>query len=390
MAASPQARVRPGPSTALLPMRPILLPLALLAALVGCSKAPPAEPPLRAVRTMEVGAGRAVGQHEYAAEVRARTESRLGFRVGGKLLRRMVDNGDTVRAGQALAQLDAQDLKLAQEAAQAALAAAKSNLALSETEFKRYKELREQGFISGLELERRETTLKASRAQFEQAQAQAQVQGNQAGYAVLQADASGVVTAVEAEPGAVLGAGTPVLRLAHDGPRDLVFTVPENQVAGLRALLGKRDALRVRLWGQDALLPATVREVAAAADATTRTFQVKADAGAASLRLGQTATVLIETPPLDQVIKLPLSAVFELQGQATVWLLDRAAMTVQPRRVRVAGAELNSVVVSEGLTPGQTVVTAGVHALTAGQKVRLYQEPGAPQAAAAASAPASR
>lgn len=314
-------------------------------------------------------------QHEYAAEIRARTESRLSFRVGGKLVKRMVDAGQVVKAGQALAQIDPQDLQLGQQAAQAGLVAAKANLDLSEAEFKRYKELKEQGFISGMELDRREATLKSARAQFEQVRAQAGVQVNQASYALLVADASGVITGVDAEPGAVLSAGTPVLRLAHDGPRDAVFSVPEDRVAAIRALLGKKDALKLRIWGEARTLPATVRELAAAADPMTRTFAVKADVGSAPVRLGQTASLLVDAPSVDGLVRLPLAAVFEQQGQATVWVLDRNSMTVRPNRIQVAGADGNVVVVGAGLAPGQTVVTAGVHALTPGQKVRQYIEP---------------
>jgi RND family efflux transporter MFP subunit len=230
-------------------MRHVLLPLLVLPILLACSKPPSAEEPVRAVRTQTVQAGSSSLQHEYAAEIRARIESRLSFRVGGKLVRRLVDVGALVKAGQPLAQIDASDLKLGQDVARAALSSADAQLVLSEAEFKRYKELRDQGFISGLELERRDAALKASRAQAEQARAQAGVQSNQAGYAVLVADVPGVVTGVDAEPGAVLAAGAPVLRLAHDGPRDAVFSVPEDRAAGMRALLGKPGALQLRAWG---------------------------------------------------------------------------------------------------------------------------------------------
>ena len=120
---------------------------------------------------------------------------------------------------------------------------------MSAAEFKRYKELREQGFISALELERRDTTLQAQKAQLDQAKAQSAVQGNLAAYAALTATAAGVVTGVDAEVGAVLAAGTPVVRLAHDGARDVVFAVPEDTVASARALLGKAGDVRVRPWG---------------------------------------------------------------------------------------------------------------------------------------------
>lgn len=252
-------------------------------------------------------------------------------------------------------------------------------MALSEAEYQRYKELRDQGFISGLELGRREASLKASRAQAEQARAQAQasVQGNQAGYAVLVADVSGVVTAVDAEPGAVLAASAPVVRLAPDGPRDAVFSVSEDRLPALRALLDKPGAVRMRPWGSDATLPATVREVAAAADPMTRTFLVKADIGRTGLRLGQAATVLIDAPAVAGVFKLPLPAVFEQGGKSQVWVVDPVTLTVLAQAVAVLGAEGNLVLVGAGLANGLRVVTAGVHTLTAGQQVRLYAEPGA-------------
>lgn len=357
---------------------------ALAVLLAACSRPEPAPEPIRAVRTLTVGTGQAVLAREYAAEVRARTESRLGFRVGGKLVRRTVDLGDAVKAGQLLAQLDPQDLKLGQEAARAAVQAAQTNADQNAADLKRFRELREQGFISAAELERRESTWKASQAQLEQARAQAGVQVNQAGYAQLMADVSGVVTAVEAEPGAVVGAGTPILRIAHDGPRDVVFSVPEDQVGALRGLIGRSEALKVRLWGADAPMRASVREVAAAADPTTRTFLVKADVGMAALRLGQTATVELEGTVRSDVVRLPLPAVLELGGKSNVWVLDAATMTVRPQPVTVAGADANAVLVSAGLTPGQEVVTAGVHVLTPGQKVKRYQERGASAPAAAA------
>lgn len=349
--------------------------LALLSLLAACSPPPPAPEPVRAVRTLTVGADVAAVKQEYAAEVRARTESRLAFRVGGKMVERPAQLGQSVRAGQVLARLDPQDLKLAQVAAGAATQAAQVNAELAEADLRRYRDLHAQGFISAVELDRRESAARAARATLDQARAQAGVQANQASYAALVATADGVVTAVEAEPGAVLAAGTPVLRLAHDGPRDVVFAVPETAAEGMRALVGKPGALKVRLWGAAEQLPVTVREVAAGADAATRTFQVKADLGRARVQLGQTASVLVDLPPQAGVAKLPLTAVAQLEGKTAVWLVDKATMSVRLQPVVVAGADGNAVVVSSGLAPGQLVVTAGVHVLTPGQKVKLYESP---------------
>lgn len=343
--------------------------------LAACTREAPAPEPVRAVRTVTVSAESAGGTHEYAAEIRARTEARLAFRVAGKMVRRMVDLGQRVKAGDALAQLDPQDLKLAQASARAAVQAAEVNLELADADLKRYRDLLSKGFVSAAEIDRRETSLKAAQAQLEQARAQASVQSNQAGYTTLVATEAGVVTGVDADPGAVLAAGTPVLRVAPDGPRDAVFAVPEDAVGSARALIGAAGALRVRLWGASQTMPATVREVAAAADPVTRTFTVKAELGKSDAQLGQTAVVLLERPRLDGVAKVPLTAVMQQQGKTAVWVVDKATMTVRVQPITVAGAEGNVVVVASGLAPGQIVVTAGAHALTAGQKVKFFETP---------------
>jgi multidrug efflux system membrane fusion protein len=356
-----------------------LVPLLSVAVLAACTKAEPISAPIRAVRTTTVSNESAGGTQEYAAEVRARTESRLGFRVGGKIVRRVVNVGDTVKAGQVLAQLDPQDLKLGQEAAQASLVAARANLEQTQADFKRFKELRDQGFISSAELERRETALTAAQAQFDQARAQASVQGNQAGYTTLVADANGVITGVDAEPGMVVAAGAPVVRLAHDGPRDVVFNVPEDKVNLVKSLASQPSRLKAKLWGSNESFPAHIREVAAAADPVTRTFAVKADLGqtpaTAAVRLGQTATIVAELPRQAGVTKLPLSALREAQGTTNVWVVDKATMTVASKPVKLAGAEGNEAIITGGVSAGDIVVTAGVHALNPGQQVKFYVDP---------------
>ena len=368
----------------------LIVALASVAALAACSKTETAPDPVRAVRTLTISPQTAGGAYEYAGEVKSRTESRLSFRVGGKMLKRSVDIGDTVKAGQVLAQLDPQDLRLGQDAARAAVAMAQASYDQNAADFKRYKDLHEQGFIGPAELDRRDMALKTARAQLDQAKAQSNVQGNQASYAALLADASGVITGVDIEPGMVVAAGTPVLRLAHDGARDVVFSVPEDKVSLVKAMAAQPGRFKVRLWGADApALPATIREISAAADPTTRTFLIKADVGAASgMRLGQTATVLMELPQTVGVTKLPLSALREEQGKSAVWLVDRGNMTVKSQVVTLAGADGNEAVISSGLAPGQVVVTAGVHVLNPGQKVKFYVDPGAPPESAANAASA--
>ncbi|MBE0472686.1 efflux RND transporter periplasmic adaptor subunit [Rhodoferax sp.] len=346
--------------------------LALATALVACSRpAPPAEP-IRAVKVVTVGLHGTSGTLEFAGEIRARVESQLGFRVGGKLLARAVEAGQHVKAGQVLARLDPQDLTLATNAARAQLAAARSSLDLATADLKRHTELGNQGFIGAAELERRDAVFKAAQAQFEQAQSHLAAQSNQADYAILRADAPGVVTAVLAERGQVVSAGAPVLQLAHDGPRDVVFAVPEDKVAAITT----GTPAQVRVWSTDAMFKGVVREVAASADPVTRTFSVKVALRAEDdLALGSTVTVMpaalqhAGTP----VIKLPTSALWQ-QGQASaVWLFEPASMTVKPQTVQIATADGNDVVISDGLQPGMQVVVAGVHVLAPGQKVMLYQ-----------------
>ncbi len=354
---------------------PLAAAVAVVAlALAACSRQEAAPEPERAVRTQVLAASDAGASHEYAGEIRARNESRLGFRVGGKLLTRKVNPGDRVHAGQVLATLDAQDLVLAQDAAKAAMQAARVNRDQTGNDYKRFIELKDQGFISAAELERRENAFKAAQAQLDQARAQSNAQTNQAGYAQLVSDVSGVVTGVDVDPGTVVGAGTPIVRVAQEGPRDVVFSVPEDQVARLKAAATQAGALKLRMWGSDSSeRPLSLREVSAQADPVTRTFLIKADAGNIDLKLGQTATVLLTLPKIAQIIKLPLAAVLQQQGKTAVWVLDPGSMKVNPQQVVVSGADGNDVVIAAGLQPGQEVVIAGVHVLTPGQKVKRYQ-----------------
>ena len=349
------------------------LPLAATLLLAACAKPAPVEEPVRAVKVMTVGVQSMQSKVEFAGEVRARVESRLGFRVGGKLTQRPVELGQHVKAGQVLAQLDPQDYKLAAAAGRAQLTAAATNRDLAAADFKRYKELKDQNFISGAELERRETTLKAAQAQFEQTQAQWSGQGNQVGYATLVADVAGVVTAVDAEPGQVVAAGTPVVSIAQDGPRDVVFSVPEDKVAAIKPGSG----VTVRAWASSSTFQGVVREVSASADPVTRTFGVKVALDAKDApALGSTVAVVPQALQrgVSPVIKLPTTA-FRQDGKASaVWVLDTASMTVRLQPVQIATADGNEVVVASGLQPGMQVVVAGVHVLSPGQKVRIYKE----------------
>ena len=342
-----------------------------VSALIACSKTEAPKEPLRAVKVITIAGSNLNVEGVYSAEIRARVESRLGFQVGGKLLQRPVEPGQRVAAGQLLAQIDARDYQLAAQSAQAQLSAAQSQRDLAAAEYKRFEALKAQNFISGAELERRETALKAADASLNQAKAQAQAQSNQARYASLSASHAGVVTAVDGEVGQVVSAGQPIVRLAHDGPRDAVFAVSEQMVMGLK--LGQ--AMQATLLSTGQILNGKVRELAASADPVTRTFAVKLSlADSTNLPLGVTVNVhagpTVGNAPL--VIKLPTSALRQ-EGQSTVvWVLDEATMTVNTQAVQLGMVDGNEVVIQSGLKPGQKVVSAGVHVLAPGQKVTLY------------------
>ncbi len=380
-----------GPSRSHIAMKTYSTVLACVAALIlaACSQPAPPQEPIRAVKLLTVGLDPLNQRSELAGEVRARTESRLGFRVGGKLLQRPAQVGQRVAAGTLLAQLDASDLALVSQAAQAQVSAAQTQRNLAAADLKRFTDLKAQGFVSGAEIEHRQATLQAAEASLRQAQAQGAVQGNQAGYARLLADGPGVVLAVDAEVGQVVAAGTPVVRIARDGARDVVFAVPEDRLAQLRPGL----TAQVRLWASGAAasasgvapdavgesLPATVREIAAAADPLTRTYLVRvALPDAAQVPLGSTAFVTLPAPTNvpAQAIKLPTSALMHdaAQGKSgsAVWVFDPASSTVQQRPVVVAGADGNEAVIASGLQPGEEVVAAGVHVLSPGQKVTRF------------------
>lgn len=348
---------------------------AAAALLSACSRPEPLPEPVRAVKLVTVGVQPLQARHEYAGQVRARTESSLGFRVGGKLARRPAELGQRVRAGQLLAELDPQDYRLAAQAAQAQVSAAQTQRDLAAADARRYAALKEQNFISGAELERRQAGLRSAEAALEQARAQSSSQGNQAAYTRLVSSVDGVVTAVLAEPGQVVSAGTPVLRVAVDGPRDVEFAVPEDQLAQL----APGQVVQVRLWAGQALLAGKVREVAASADPVTRTYAVKValdSAGAAPPPLGATAYVVLGTGRSAgpaEAMHLPTSALLR-QGQGTaVWVYEPATGTVRAQPVQIAGADGNDAVVASGLAPGMQVVVAGVHVLAPGQKVTVYQ-----------------
>lgn len=339
--------------------------------LVGCGKGQAPQEPVRAVKVLQVGASDASTDLEFSGEVRARIESALGFRVSGKVLNRPAEIGQRVKAGELLAQLDPQDYRATADAAAAQLVAAQTNRDVAQADFKRYQDLHAQGFISVAELQRREAALISAQAQWKQAQAQSSVQGNQSSYTRLVADGPGIVTSVDASAGQVVAAGQSVIRLALDGPRDVVFSVPEDKLG----LIKTGSKVKVRQWVDGQVLEAVVRDVAASADSVTRTFVAKAALPKdVSPVLGSTVTVSfpLGKDAASQAIKLPTSALRFEAGATSVWLLDPSTMTVKSQSIQVNTAEGNEAVVTAGLQNGDHVVLSGVHVLTAGQKVSIF------------------
>ena len=339
--------------------------------MTACGKGPAPQEPVRAVKVMTVGESSGTTDLEFSGEVRARIESNLGFRVAGKLLSRPVEVGQRVKAGELLAQIDPQDYRVTADAAAAQLVAAQSNRDVAGADFKRYQDLHAQGFISLAELQRREAAYISAQAQWKQAQAQSAVQGNQSAYTRLLAEGSGIVTSVDASAGQVLAAGQPVVRLALDGPRDVVFSVAEDKLG----LLKTGTQVQIRQWVDGKVRDAVVRDVSASADAVTRSFMAKAALPKdAAPVLGSTVTVSL---PLGdalaaKTIKLPTSALRLEAGATSVWVLDPNTMTVKTQAIEVTTADGNDAVVTSGLQNGDQVVVSGVHVLTAGQKVSLF------------------
>jgi len=351
--------------------------IAGLLALGACSKKAPPETPPRAVKLITAGQTNADTGETFAGEVHARIETSLGFRVAGKLQSRSAQLGQSVQAGQVLAQLDPADYRLAEQAASAQVQAADTARNLAAADLQRFEELRKQGFISGAQLEKLQAQLKANDAQLRQAQAQAQIQGHQVQYGALRADHAGTITAVLAEPGQVLGAGQPVFQLAQDGPRDVIFALPE----GAQKSLPVGSSVRISSWtanGEQAEQNWTgrVREVAASADPITRTFTVKVGVDAPQATaptLGSTVRIYPAEKTSTTTLTLPLSAIKRESKGSIVWVFDAKAGQVKMRPVQTGAIVGNAVAIEKGLQAGEQVVGAGVHTLTDGQKVTPYE-----------------
>ncbi|HAV69665.1 MAG TPA: efflux RND transporter periplasmic adaptor subunit [Alcanivorax sp.] len=345
-----------------------LLPLALVMA--ACSPAEPeSDTSPRPALVVQPGTGDAL-RDIYPGEVRARYEPELAFRIGGKISRRMVTVGDRVEAGQPLAELNAEDVRLELDAARARLASARSDQRLARSELERYRTLLERQVISQSQFDSVESRAEASDAQLEQARAQLKVAGNQADYAVLEAPETGVIAQRLAEAGQVVAAGQAVFVLAVDGDREVVIDLPEQDVK--RFQVG--DEVAIELWSRPGEpFPGRIRELAPAADPSSRTFEARVafDNDTADANLGQSARVLVDHANGGaDVLTVPLAAVTADQGESFVWVVNPDDATLVKTPVRTGAYREDRVPVLGGLSADDWVVAAGTQVLREGQKVR--------------------
>lgn len=342
--------------------------IAMALLLVACSEKPPVVEDIRPVRAIQIAPAGAENVVELAGEIQPRYESRLGFRVGGKVITRQVEIGSVVKRGQLLMQIDPRDLQLSQSQANASVNAAASNLSLAKAEYERYRELRQKNFVSQAVLDAKEAAYKSALANHEQSNAALNIATNQNSYANLVADADGVVTALQAEAGQVVAAGTPVVQLARTGEKEARISIPEDQVEMVRQV----KEMQVRIWANQALvLRGQLRELSPVADPATRTYTAKISIPNAppEVRLGMTATVRFITKADKNLIRLPLTALLNEKNQTSIWVIENGAVKSVP--VQVGGVMGNEVVIASGVNAGQMIVTAGVNTLRAGQKVHV-------------------
>jgi RND family efflux transporter MFP subunit len=326
---------------------------------------------VRPVALVQVSTGDSGAASVFAGEVKPRHEADLGFRIGGKVIARSVDVGALVRKGQVLARIDPTDVGLQAEAAKAAAAAAHTDLSFAQAEYQRYQGLFAQKFVSANALDQKKNAFETARAKVEQAEAQLAVSRNQLAYSSLVAEHDGVITWVSVEAGQVVNAGQPVMKLAREEEREVAIAVPENRLAELKAA----PSLAVSLWAQpDKVYRATIREIAPAVDATTRTFDVRVsvlDADAA-LAWGMTANVAVLTQSSASAALVPLTAIYRDNDRPAVWVYDPKTQQVQLRPVTIAQYREDGVLIRDGVRDREWIVAAGVHKLRQGQKVRPY------------------
>ncbi len=345
---------------------PLALPIGLAVLLSACGQESAPQTSLRPAMVVQPQPASAAAD-SYPGEVRARFEPELAFRIGGKVSKRLVEEGQRVKAEQPLAQLDPQDVRLQLEASRAQLAAAEANLTLVKAERDRYKTLLDRQMVSHSQYDNAENLYRAGLARLKQVRAEYDVAGNQAEYAVLRASQDGVIAKRQVEVGQVVSAGQTVFTLAADGEREVLIGLPEQQFGRFKV----GQPVSVELWSQpDERFTGRIRELSPSADPRSRTFaaRIAFTAGKVPAELGQSARVYIqhaERAPLA----VPLSALTAENGQTYVWRVD-ANNTLKRIPVRVGAYGEHTVPVLEGLNASDWVVAAGVHVLQEGQQVR--------------------
>jgi RND family efflux transporter MFP subunit len=346
------------------------LSLALMAiALTGCNelaaeKAAPTRPVLVAMVHYETEQP----ERSFVGTIRPRIEADMGFRVPGKVAKRLVEVGQTVEIGQPLATLDEIDLKLQAEQAEAELRAATGVLAQAAAAEQRAKDLRAKGWATDAQLDQAKAAADEARARLNRAQRSVELTNNSLSYATLVADTRGIVTATLIDAGQVVASGQTAIRVARFGEKEAVVAIPETLVG--RA---KDGVASVTLWSEpNKKYAAKLREIAPAADPATRTYLAKFSLPGAgeNVSLGMTATLTLSDTATMRVARLPLSALFNEGGDPSLYIVDdKGDVTLKP--VAVKSYESNHVVISGGVDEGAKVVALGVQKLDPGQKVRV-------------------
>jgi membrane fusion protein, multidrug efflux system len=343
------------------------LMVVVLAACGNAQLSPESPRPVLVVQVGSDAAGPALTA--YAGEIRAREESALSFRVGGKVLRRNVDAGDRVRLGDVLAELDPADLQLQAEALRAQLSSADAQLARARADHARIASLAKDQLVSRSNLDQQTAALRAAEAQVRAARAQLDVARNQAEYSALRAPRDGLIASRQIEAGQVVTAGQSAFSLAADTGREVAFALPESQIRGIA--IGR--PVMVELWNTPGKrMPGRIREIAAAADPLARTYAARAtlDGDAAlAVDLGQSARVYIAQSSAG-ALEVPMTAVqADAKGTAAVWVADPKAQRVRRALVRIGPYGAETVPILSGLKAGEWIVVAGGHLLQDGQSV---------------------
>ena len=352
----------------------LALALLFVAAVGACKEEARVEPEIvRPVKVAVVGEqarGRAL---IYSGVVRPRIESDLGFRVPGKIVERTVNVGDPVKVDQVIARLDDTDLVLAENGARAAVAAARSRRDVAKDNLERGNALLPRAIISQAAYDTRRNEFDAAVSALDAAEAQSRQASNAVGYAALKADKAGIVTAVLGEPGQVVSAGQPVIRLAQAGETEIAVFVPEQDSGQLT--IGQQA--KISLWAGPRLsFEGRIREIAGQADPASRTYAVRITVSGPPpiMRLGMTASVTLRIDDESAAMVVPLTALTESEGSSAVFVVDPAGKQVRKIEVTVAGLADDGVRIATGLHPGDVVVVAGVQFLRDGMRVRLPDE----------------